>query len=637
MAIVDFSGGSQPGSGGGGGGGGDVENAVLYTAQSLSSSQKLQARTNIGAGTYSKPSGGIPASDLASGVVPDVSGLYTKPASGIPASDLASGVIPDVSGKYEKPSGGIPATDLASDVQTSLGKADTAYQKPVSGIPASDLASGVIPDTSGLYTKPASGIPASDLAAGVIPAAVEANPVVPSGTTPTDLTNLKVGDSYYAIPQGSGGGGGGSTENAVLYSAQSLNSTQQAQARTNIGAGTYSKPAEGIPAADLASGVVPDVSGKADKVSGAVNGNFAGLDSNGNLTDSGKKASDFLTSHQDITGKADKVSSPTSGNFAGLDSNGNLTDSGSKASDFATAAQGSLAATAIQPSLTAGLLKNDGTVDTTAYGTYSKPSGGIPASDLATGVIPDVTGKADKNTTPTVYIVPDSSNLSGETLDALKDGDIVSDNGHDSVVCYCASNEIRTVSISENIIYTYKKTGGVWSLDGYAALVPTPVSVEANPTVPAGTTPTALSGLKVGSSYYSTPDVSGKENTSNKVTSLSSSSTDTQYPSAKAVYDEVNPPLGTTQPAGGFLPGKVYDLGTLTGTVTFALATPTNANVANPYHWTFETGGTAPTVSWPSGVIWPDGVTPSVEAGKHYEILIRKGYGTIQTFTVPSA
>lgn len=32
---------------------------------------------------------------------------------------------------------------------------------------------------------------------------------------------------------------------------------------------------------------------KADKVSSATNGNFAGLDSNGNLTDSGKKASDF--------------------------------------------------------------------------------------------------------------------------------------------------------------------------------------------------------------------------------------------------------------------------------------------------------------------------------------------------------
>ena len=39
----------------------------------------------------------------------------------------------------------------------------------------------------------------------------------------------------------------------------------------------------------------------------------------------------------DIVGKADKVTGATSGNFAGLDANGNLTDSGKKASDFAEA------------------------------------------------------------------------------------------------------------------------------------------------------------------------------------------------------------------------------------------------------------------------------------------------------------
>lgn len=54
-----------------------------------------------------------------------------------------------------------------------------------------------------------------------------------------------------------------------------------------------------------------------------------------------------LTTHQDISGKADKVASPTSGNFAGLDANGNLTDSGSKAADFATAAQGTKADNAV--------------------------------------------------------------------------------------------------------------------------------------------------------------------------------------------------------------------------------------------------------------------------------------------------
>ncbi len=49
-----------------------------------------------------------------------------------------------------------------------------------------------------------------------------------------------------------------------------------------------------------------------------------------------------------INSKADKVASATSGNFAGLDSNGNLTDSGKKASDFATAAQGTKADSAVQ-------------------------------------------------------------------------------------------------------------------------------------------------------------------------------------------------------------------------------------------------------------------------------------------------
>lgn len=121
---------------------------------------------------------------------------------------------------------------------------------------------------------------------------------------------------------------------------------------------------------------VSEVVGKADKVSSAANGNFAALDANGNLTDSGHKHSDYLTehqsltgkqdkitasgllkgdgnggistavagtdyiaSHQDISGKADKVSSPTNGNFAALDANGNLTDSGHKHSDYLTAHQ----------------------------------------------------------------------------------------------------------------------------------------------------------------------------------------------------------------------------------------------------------------------------------------------------------
>jgi hypothetical protein len=69
------------------------------------------------------------------------------------------------------------------------------------------------------------------------------------------------------------------------------------------------------------------------------------------------------TAIQDVSGKADKVSGATNNDFAALDANGNLKDSGKKASDFATAAQGSLADSA-----------------------YQKPSGGIPKTDLASAV-----------------------------------------------------------------------------------------------------------------------------------------------------------------------------------------------------------------------------------------------------------
>ena len=70
-------------------------------------------------------------------------GYTGNAATATSASNYASGGDIDTAlqGKYVKPSGGIPKTDLASGVQTSLGKADTAYQKPNGGIPDSDIAS----------------------------------------------------------------------------------------------------------------------------------------------------------------------------------------------------------------------------------------------------------------------------------------------------------------------------------------------------------------------------------------------------------------------------------------------------------------------------------------------------------------
>lgn len=91
-----------------------------------------------------------------------------------------------------------------------------------------------------------------------------------------------------------------------------------------------------VTAADIVTdgGGIKDVSGKADKDTDAVEGNFAAFDAYGNPVDSGHKHSDYLTSHQDISGKADKVSGGTSGHLASIDGNGNPQDSGKSASDF---------------------------------------------------------------------------------------------------------------------------------------------------------------------------------------------------------------------------------------------------------------------------------------------------------------
>lgn len=85
--------------------------------------------------------------------------------------------------------------------------------------------------------------------------------------------------------------------------------------------------------------------------------------------------------------------------------------------------------------------------------------------------------------------------------------------------------------------------------------------------------------------------------------------------------------VGTEQPSGGFLPDVVYSLGTLTGTITFTLAAAVTGNV-NHYFWMFDTGGTAPTVTFPNGITWADGTGPTIAANKHYEISILGGIAT---------
>ena len=163
------------------GGGGTSDYDDLTDKPSINGTTLSGNKTaaELGLGTYSKPSGGIPKTDLASAVQTSLgkadTALQSAPVTSVnsktgavslSASDVgalpAGTAIPsktsdltndsgfltsapvtsvnnktgavtltaaDVgAGTYSKPSGGIPASDLASSVQTSLGLADSALQ-----------------------------------------------------------------------------------------------------------------------------------------------------------------------------------------------------------------------------------------------------------------------------------------------------------------------------------------------------------------------------------------------------------------------------------------------------------------------------------------------------------------------------
>ena len=138
-------------------------------------------------------------------------------------------------------------------------------------------------------------------------------------------------------------GADGSTAETVLMTAKNGNVLTVTRAQNGTTARAWSAGdviARYFTAADqtaMQENIKKLNEGKAEKPASPTAGHFAGLDSSGNLTDSGKKPGDFADASHTHTGKADKVKNATAGHFAGLDSSGNLTDSGKKPGDFANA------------------------------------------------------------------------------------------------------------------------------------------------------------------------------------------------------------------------------------------------------------------------------------------------------------
>ena len=202
------------------------------------------------------------------------------------------------------------------------GKADALYQtKAIS-------ATGISAETVvGALEELASSI--SSLPSAIVPKGTKAF----SGLTPsTDLAAANVGFMW-------------NISDAFTTTADFV---EGAGVSIPAGANVYvANPSTGVYKYDIFQGMY-DLSGYALKSEMSVTpGEGVNADKTTIQLKTGTSAT-VLTTHQDISGKADKVASATNGNFAGLDSNGNLTDSGSKAADFATAAQGALADSAVQ-------------------------------------------------------------------------------------------------------------------------------------------------------------------------------------------------------------------------------------------------------------------------------------------------
>lgn len=119
------------------------------------------------------------------------------------------------------------------------------------------------------------------------------------------------------------------------------------------------------------------------------------FDSAGTATSEVSTHNSSSGAHSTLFGaKADKVSSATNGNFAGLNSSGNITDSGKKASDFATASQGAKADSAVQPNDIKTIYFGYGDlfkrathkIDHIINGFLTEDEGGLPINELSASI-----------------------------------------------------------------------------------------------------------------------------------------------------------------------------------------------------------------------------------------------------------
>lgn len=458
--------------------------------------------------------------DVFNEIVSRLSAKYEKPENGIPASDLAAGVIPTVPTDVVKYSQQSLTDEQKTQARTNIG----AYAKPVGGIPASDLAAGVLPDATNMQSYSYGATAPSDPKEGDIWVS-ETLTEIPIAENANELTFTKTASRYKLQLEGLTGNDSAVFEWVRASDSEPFNSadykpdgtyyfdapdyeiednelylsltytddlwevaTLWAVANTvhqyhngswvamEVVTATekaawnakYSKPSGGIPSTDLASGVIPDVSGFITK----------------NVND--------LTYYYTKTEVDGKVSSAykAAGTVASVASLGTLDAAHegfvyNMSASFTTTSDFVEGSGTTYPAGTNVAIVNTGTTSSPVY-----------KYDVLAGFV-DISGKADKSE---MSVVDGTDANADKTTITLKSG-----------------TSATVLKSHQDISGKADKVSGATSghlaaLDGNGNLADSGKSasdlvVEANPTVPSGTTPVALTGLKIGNSYYSAPSV----------------------------------------------------------------------------------------------------------------------------------
>ena len=401
---------------------------------------------------------------------------YTKPVDGIPDTDLTAAIqqaLEKALTAYQKPGSGIPKTDLTTAVQNLLDAAGTAYQKPGSGIPKTDLATAVqnLLNAAGTaYQKPASGIPLTDLAASV-QAAINA-----SASMAQDIAAERLAreTADLAINEALGTKLNQSQVQAIVTAALA-NYDTEAEVATAISTAlaSYYTKAQSYSKTEVDALVAPKQTQA--QVEAIVSSALASYSTTSEVSAAIASAlTDYYTKtviDAALAGKQAKLQfdqTPT------LNSSNPVTSEGIRAA-IATAVNGLVNSTYVQNAITTALADYSTTaqvstmistaitttlanyytkaqVDGLVGGKYTKPSGGIPETDLASALANKINGAATQanlnNTNDRVLFIERGlgkyDNTRSVTLQQATAGKYVNVNGQEvSASGYGISAEVQ--------------------------------------------------------------------------------------------------------------------------------------------------------------------------------------------------